>query len=92
LDLDLTTRRLSSSPTVPVVNSGEVAAQVVDAGDAPGVSGGDGGQDDVQNGEEILGVRTAKSNDSRSVEEAWPKVLWATASLGRWWLNHCTVN
>jgi hypothetical protein len=30
--------------------SSEVAAQVVDAGDAPGVSGGDGGQDDVRNG------------------------------------------
>jgi hypothetical protein len=48
LDLDLTARRLSSSPRVPVVNSGEVAAQVVDAGDASGVSGGDGEQDGDQ--------------------------------------------
>jgi hypothetical protein len=75
-----------------VVNSGEVAAQVVDTGDASGVSGGDGGQDNVQNGEKISGVRTVKSNDSRSVEEAWPEVLWATASLGHWWLNRCAVN
>jgi hypothetical protein len=35
LDLDLTARRLSSSPRVPVVNSGEVAAQVSTFGDAP---------------------------------------------------------
>jgi hypothetical protein len=41
-DLDPTVQDRSSSPRVPVGISGEVAAQVVDAGDAPGVSGGDG--------------------------------------------------
>jgi hypothetical protein len=37
-----------SSPRVPVVISGEVAAQGVDAGNAPGVSGGDGVDDDAR--------------------------------------------
>jgi hypothetical protein len=49
-------RRLSSSPRVPVVNSGELAAQVVDAGDALRVSGVDGEVDELRTGEGSSGA------------------------------------
>jgi hypothetical protein len=73
-------RRLSSSPRVPVVNSGEVAAQVVDTGDAPGVSGGDGVVDKVRKESAMPRVWSTSLGVIFCDVCTWTEEFWAPAA------------
>jgi hypothetical protein len=85
LDLDLTARRLSSSPRVLVVNSGEVAAQVVDARDALGVSSGDGELDSDQCDAGKMRAWMALLFASNGEAERWLEDARAPVTFGLHW-------